>query len=91
MINKKPEEFQKLWAKIIAKAWADPAFKQKLLKNPVQTLKENGIEIPSSVHVKIDENSDKVFHLVLPMKPDGRISEEEIAKVAGGACRIPGC
>ena len=35
-----------------------------MLKNPTETLKEFGIE----------ENSDKIIHLVIPQKPEGELS-----------------
>ena len=40
------EENKKLWAKIVAKAWCDEAFKAELLNNPEQVLKAEGAEIP---------------------------------------------
>ena len=76
---------EKQWSQIVAKAWADAKFKQRLLADPAAVLKENGIEVPPGVTVKIIENSEKVVHLTLPAKPDGELSEEALAKVAGGA------
>ena len=40
------EENKKLWAKIVAKAWCDEAFKAELLNNSEQVLKAEGAEIP---------------------------------------------
>ena len=47
------EENKKLWAKIVAKAWCDEAYKAELLSNPEQVLKAEGAEIPEGVHVHV--------------------------------------
>ncbi len=93
--NKQEQEaFRRVWAKIVAKAWSDAAFKQRLIKDPRSVLKENGIELPPSIECKIDEDSEKVLHLVLPKKPSGELTEESLKKIAaaggegkcGGTC-----
>ena len=42
------EANKKLWAKIVAKAWCDEAYKAELLNNAEQVLKAEGAEIPRS-------------------------------------------
>ena len=81
------EEVQKAWGKVLAKAWSDEAFKKRLLADPAGVLKENGIEMPPDVTVKVVEDSAKVLHLILP-EPPGDLSLEELEKVAGGATPI---
>ena len=49
------EENKKLWAKIVAKAWCDEAFKAELVNNPEQVLKAEGAEIPEGVRVHVVE------------------------------------
>ena len=68
---------------LIAKCWADEGFKRKLLANPAATLKAEGVELPADLTVKAVENSDKVFHLIIPAKPT-ELSDEDLDKVAGG-------
>ena len=71
---------------IIAKCWSDESFKQKLLADPVATLKAEGMALPDGLSVKALENTDKVFHLVIPAKPTD-LSDDDLDKVAGGiAC-----
>ena len=53
------------FAKIIAKAWRDPAFKAELIANPAAALKAEGIDVPAGMAVNVLENTDKQFHLVL--------------------------
>jgi len=80
-------ENQKKWAKVIAKAWSDPAFKAKLLKNPEAVLVEQGLtfpHLPRGTHIEMHENTPALIHLILPLKPNQALSEEEMRKVAGG-------
>jgi len=80
------EEQGKKMSQLIAKCWADEGFKQKLLANPAATLKAEGVELPAGLSVKALENTDKVFHLVIPAKPTD-LSDEDLIKVAGGATK----
>ena len=75
----------KQWSQIVAKAWADGKFKQRLLADPAAVLKEHGITLPAGVTVAVLENTDKVLHLVLPAASQGELSEADLEKVAGGA------
>jgi hypothetical protein len=75
------------FAKIIAKAWRDPAFKAELIANPAAALKAEGIDVPDGMAVTVLENTDKQFHLVLPPSPStDELSDEALAAVSGGWC-----
>jgi hypothetical protein len=79
------EEQGKKMRQVIAKAWADEAFRQRLLSNATATLKGEGIEVPDGVEMRIVENTEKLFHLVIPQKPaPAELSENDLDKVAGG-------
>jgi hypothetical protein len=79
------EEQGKKMGRIIAKAWADEAFKQRLLANATAVLKEEGVDVPEGMEVKAVENSEKVYHLVVPPKQaNGELSDAELAMVSGG-------
>jgi hypothetical protein len=54
-----PQEFQKAWSMVIAKAWSDASFKKRLFKDPKTVLTELGIEVPENV--KAVENSDDLW------------------------------
>ena len=73
------------YGKIIAKAWRDPSFKAKLIADPQGTLKQAGVSIPGDVTVKVVEDTDTHFHLVLPAKPAGALSDEALDQAAAGA------
>ncbi len=72
------------FAKIIAKAWRDPAFKVELIANPAVALKAEGIDVPAGMAVTVVENTDKLFHLVLPPVPSDELSDEALDGVSGG-------
>jgi hypothetical protein len=83
---------QKMWAKIVAKAWADEDYKQRLIKDPAAVLKAEGVDVPEGVEFKCVEATDKQAWLVLPSKPTaiGGVEEgERLAAVVftcGGFC-----
>ncbi len=81
--KEKYEKFQKIWGKLVAKAWADELFKQRLLKNTAQVLKENGIEDAPGISYIVHENSHKVRHLVIAQRPN--LSDEDLKSIAGGS------
>jgi hypothetical protein len=77
-------ETDNAFAKIIAKAWRDPAFKAELIANPAAALKAEGIDVPDGITVTVVENTDKQFHLVLPPVPTDELSEGDLEAAAGG-------
>jgi len=78
------EEQNKKMGQVIAKCWADEDFKAKLLPDPVATLKDEGVDLPEGITIKAVENTDKVFHLVIPAAPTGELSEYDMDSVSGG-------
>ena len=68
---------------IIAKCWADEHFKQRLLSNPAETLKQEGMEVPAGVMVKVLENTAQVINLVIPQRPTD-LDDEALVIAAGG-------
>jgi hypothetical protein len=83
--RKMMEEQAKKMGSVIAKCWSDDGFKKKLLADPAATLKAEGIniEMQAGMTLKAVENTDKVYHLVIPAKPT-ELSEEQLDMVAGG-------
>jgi nitrile hydratase len=63
------EEIKKQWNQMVARAWTDAAFKQRLLAEPSTVLAEQGIEFPSDIEVRVHEGSPYTIHLMLPPAP----------------------
>jgi hypothetical protein len=76
-------------AKTIAKAWLDGSFKERLIADPLATLKLEGVTFPSGTQVKIVENSDKLIYFVIPAKPAGELSDESLTSGTSEALGDP--
>jgi hypothetical protein len=95
MADLQSDVLAKKWGRIVARAWTDAAYKQRLLADTSAVLREEGVEVPPAVQVKVVEDSNTLVHFTLPPKPgDQELSEEQLDKVAGGftfGCRCTWC
>lgn len=71
------------FAKVIAKAWGDDAFRAQLLADPTAALAAEGITAPAGKSFAIVEDTDDVVHVVLPARPT-ELSDDELDSVAAG-------
>ena len=81
------EANKKLWAKIVAKAWCDEAFKAELVNNPEQVLKAEGAEIPEGMHVHVVEEqkpstAEDIYLYLPPVNHTITLDEVEMKKAA---------
>ena len=81
------EENKKLWAKVVAKAWCDEAYKTELLNNAEQVLKAEGAEIPEGVRVHVVEEqkpstAEDVYLYLPPINQTISVQEEEMKRAA---------
>ena len=83
------KENAKKMGQLIAKCWEDEVLKARLIADPAAVLQEFGMEAPAGVELKVVENSAQVQYLVLPSKPSGEISDEQLGGVAGGMSSAP--
>ncbi len=79
-----PNEFQKDYGKLVAKAWEDDAFKAELLVDPMKVFKENDIEVPDGIEVRIVENTENTMHFILPPEPSDELTDELLDQASGG-------
>jgi len=59
------ETDHRLGAKVVARAWTDPGFKQRLLQDGKAACAELGIEIPGYDELQVVENTDRVHHVAV--------------------------
>lgn len=52
-------------AKVVARAWTDPDYKQRLLADGTSAIAELGFGGPEGDHVIVVENTDEVHHVVV--------------------------
>ncbi len=83
MSREQYEERARVYSRIVAKAWADEAFKQRLLADPKATLQAEGLTFPEGAEVRVTEPTDQLYYFPLPPKPAG-LSIEELSGMAGG-------
>lgn len=69
---------------IIARCWTDAAFKARLLSDPADVFKTEGLPVPAGVALRVLENTDRVSHLIIPARPV-ELTDEALNAVAGGA------
>jgi hypothetical protein len=74
--NDKKRDRRKLFAQIIARAWAEPAFKARLLSHPAEVLAEYGVSVPPGCDVVVHEDTPSVRHHILPLPPRGLTPEQ---------------
>lgn len=84
--NLSREEHDQLKAKLVARAWTDEAFRDRLKDDPCSVIREYGYEVPSGVTLRVLEEDDRNWYMVLPPAPAGDLSmnEQELEAVAGG-------
>ena len=76
MLNQEPQS--KVVGQVIARAWSNPDFRARLIADPRRTLEDEGLPLPEGVKVKLVENTDSLYHLVLPVPPaEGELSESD--------------
>ena len=71
--------------KAIARAWADPAYRDRLLNDTHAALADVGIEVPESHTIKVIEDQPGSVHLVLPAPPKNadQLSLDELENAVG--------
>jgi len=52
-------------AKVVAKAWVDPEYRERLLQDGTGAIKELGFGGPQGEHIVVVENTDEVHNLVV--------------------------
>jgi hypothetical protein len=84
MNNADYEKHSAMYRRVVARAWSDPAFKAKLLADPHAALAMVGVPLAAGKTVRVVEDTDQIFHLVLPPRPAGELSDAELEYAAGG-------
>lgn len=69
MPTKGHEELSARYAKLIARAWSDAAFKEQLIKDPHSAFGEYDIKIPEGQTVKVVEDTADTTHFIVPPPP----------------------
>src|SRR4051812_47530911 len=76
----------RMYAKLVAKVWADPEFAERLAASPADALREEGFNIPEDAEVEVvmgkpDQPLPLRYHLMIPAKPASLDSELPIEQL----------
>jgi hypothetical protein len=73
------------WVRAVERAIKDPAFKEKLMSDPVATLREAGVAVPDGVKIRVFQNTEHEVNLVLPSTSvDGVVTDAALEAAVGG-------
>ncbi len=74
MVHPSQVDFCKLWGRLMARAWADPEFKARLVADPAEVLQEYGYDLPldSEFRLQVVESDDNVQYLYIPCEGELR-------------------
>jgi hypothetical protein len=93
MLTQMSEEM--VWGQVVARAWCDDDFMQRLLSDPRAVLAEHDLVVPPDTEVEVvlgtdvkAEEADGVRRFVLPAGPPDDLIEEDLG---GGAVAWCGC
>ena len=78
---------KEIHAKIIAKAWKDNNFRNLLINNTKEALKEFGVELPKNTELKVLTEDANHLYFVLPQTPAEakRLSTAELEQLAAAS------
>ena len=87
-----------LWSQIVARAWCDEDFMQRLLSNPRTVLAEHDLETPPGTEVEVVlgtevkvDGTDTVRRFILPASPSHELMEEDLVEGAVAWCACGAC
>jgi hypothetical protein len=84
MSESAPPSRQDLEARVVARAWADEAFRARLKADPrAAVAEETGIKVPESIVVEVLEETPEKAFLVIPSNRMA-IADEDLEFAAGG-------
>jgi hypothetical protein len=75
---------RELEAQVVARAWADESFRERLRTDPHGAVAEvTGVEVPESIEIEVLEETPEKGYLVIPVNRV-EISDEQLDAAAGG-------
>ncbi len=60
---------------------SDAKLKSTIMANPKQALADAGINLPNGIEVAVHENTDKLFHFVIPGNPNQELNDESLSSM----------
>lgn len=80
------QSWEQTWGQVVAQAWSDDSYRQRLVADPRAVLEERGLTPPAGAQITVLEDTADQVHVVLPARPD-ELSDEDLDAAAGaGNC-----
>ena len=82
-----PKTRAELEARLIAKAWKDPAYRTELMHDARGTIeREFNVTLPDDLHIQVLAEEANTLYVVVPQPPSamGELSDSDLEAVAGG-------
>lgn len=78
--------FAEIRSDILKRIIKDKSFKAEFIKNPKEILsKDYGITFPNNAKIKILEDTEQLMHFVIPVIPEGKLTDAQLTAIAGGS------
>ena len=72
-------------AALAARCYQDADFARRLRDNPRAVIEElSGKKLPESLAIEVHENDGRTWHVPLPDKASGTLSDDQLRTVSGG-------
>ena len=68
---------------LVQRYHADPDYRRQVEADPVAAFREQSMELPSNIAVRVLTNTDDTFYMVLPPDPNTGLGDELLAAMAG--------
>jgi hypothetical protein len=86
-----PVSQDRIWSQVVARAWSDEDFKQRLIQDPRGVLAEHGADLPDGIDLEVVEDTSTTRHLVLPPPPSDELTDEELVGNSAAYCFSGDC
>ena len=79
-VHHRMNQFQAL----VQRYHADADYRRQVEADPVAAFREQGMELPSDIAVRVLANTDDTRYVIMPPDPNTDLGDELLAAVAGG-------
>ena len=73
---------------LVQRYHADPDYRRQVEADPMAAFREQGMELPSDIAVRVLANTDDTHYMIMPPDPNMGMSDELLNSVAGGGATV---
>jgi hypothetical protein len=82
-----------VWSQVVARAWCDKAFRDRLLSDPRTVLSEHGMDVPEDLEIELVEgeevmveDTEQARRFTYTVAPPDELTEEDLVGGAVAQC-----